>query len=104
MTTPNQDITADNCPAGILLKSLSGKWKPQIFKLGVQGSLRFNTLLRQLEGINKQSLASALREMEEAGFLTKQMIRLKPLHIEYYLSEYGQKMIPVFETIENMLV
>jgi DNA-binding HxlR family transcriptional regulator len=91
------------CPAETLLKLLSGKWKPQIFKLAVEGPLRFNALLRQLEGSNKQSVAVALKELEEQGLLDKTIIKLKPLHIEYNLSEKGKTMIPVFQQLENLV-
>jgi DNA-binding HxlR family transcriptional regulator len=94
--------TESTCPAETLLKLLSGKWKPQIFKLAVDGPLRFNSLLRQLEGSNKQSIAVALKELEEQGLLDKTIIKLKPLHIEYNLSEKGKTMIPVFMQLENL--
>ncbi|MFY8108245.1 MAG: winged helix-turn-helix transcriptional regulator [Bacteroidia bacterium] len=94
--------TESTCPAETLLKLLSGKWKPQIFKLAVEGPLRFNSLLRQLEGSNKQSVAVALKELEEQGLLDKTIIKLKPLHIEYNLSEKGKTMIPVFKQLENL--
>lgn len=87
----------------MLLRHLSGKWKPQIFKLATANPLRFNTLLRTLDGITKQSLTTALREMEADGFLTRHTIKLKPLHVEYLLSEKGRQMIPVFELMEKML-
>jgi DNA-binding HxlR family transcriptional regulator len=94
--------TESTCPAETLLKLLSGKWKPKIFKLAVEGPLRFNALLRQLEGSNKQSVAVALKELEEQGLLDKTIIKLKPLHIEYNLSEKGKTMIPVFMQLENL--
>ena len=102
MTMQNIPISEENCPAEGLLKQLSGKWKPQIFRLALEGPLRFNALLRRLPGSNKQSVASALREMEEAGLLTKTLIRQKPLHIEYTLSEKGRSLVRVFLTLEDM--
>lgn len=88
------------CPAEGLLKQLSGKWKPQIFLLALQGPLRFNTLLRELKDSNKQSVATALRELQESGLLEKNTIQLKPLHIEYTLSQKGRSLIPVFRQLE----
>jgi DNA-binding HxlR family transcriptional regulator len=102
--TANKSMEAEiTCPAESLLKMLSGKWKPQIFKLAVEGPLRFNSLLRQIEGSNKQSIAVALKELEEQGLLDKVIIKLKPLHIEYSLSEKGKSMIPVFQQLENLV-
>lgn len=101
MTTHTEQTGAENCPAEGLLKLLSGKWKPQIFRLAVDAPLRFNSLLRQLPGSNKQSVAVALKELEEAGILAKTVVREKPLHIEYALSERGRGLIGVFLGLEG---
>ncbi len=100
MTTNTHIVNDNECPAQQLLKALAGKWKPQIFRLAVAGPLRFNALLRDIEGSNKQSLAQALRELEEEGLLLKTTIAHKPLHIEYTLTERGMGLIPVFKQLE----
>lgn len=92
----------ETCPAQGLLKVLSGKWKPEIFRLAVDTPVRFNHLLRQVAGSNKQSIAVALKELEDAGLLDKQTVRLKPLHIEYHLTEKGRALVPVFRQLEGM--
>ena len=99
-------MTEDNnleCPVERVLKTLSGKWKPQIFLLATQGSVWFSSLMRQLEGVNKQSLSIALREMEEEGYLVKEIISEKPLHIEYLLSDKGKSIIPIFKQLDDFI-
>lgn len=90
------------CPAEMLLKQLSGKWKPQIFRIALDGPVRFNGLLRRLDGASKQAIAVALKEMEEQHLLEKKVVRLKPLHIEYVLSERGAALIPIFRQLEHL--
>ena len=102
MTTKKKIINNTTCPAQALLKLLSGKWKPEIFRLAVDGPLRFSSLLRQIEGSNKQTLSVALKELEEVGLLEKITIKEKPLHIEYYLTENGKSLIPVLQQLENL--
>lgn len=102
MTTKKVIIENETCPAQKLLKMLSGKWKPEIFRLALEAPIRFSTLLRQIEGSNKQSLAVALRELEEVGLLEKIVVQQKPLHIEHKLTEKGKSLIPVFEQLENL--
>ncbi|MDR6564605.1 MULTISPECIES: helix-turn-helix domain-containing protein [unclassified Arcicella] len=92
----------NNCPAEGLLKILTGKWKPQIFRQALEGPVRFNSLLRQIDGSNKQSIAVALKELEEQGLLDKMVIKLKPLHVEYTLSEKGESLIPIFRQLETL--
>ena len=82
---------------------LSGKYKMQIFKLALDGPLRFNALLRDIEGSNKQTVAVALKELEEQGLLNKTTIKQKPLHIEYTLSDKGHSLIPVFAQLESIM-
>lgn len=103
MTTPNDKEQEGVCPVEKLIKLLSGKWKSQIFRLAVDQPVRFNTLLRQLEGSNKQSLSLALKDMEGKGLLIKKTISEKPLHIEYHLSEKGQLLVPIFQQLEDVL-
>ncbi len=103
MTASQQKENAETCPAQGLLKMLAGKWKPEIFRLATEGPLRFNTLLRQIEGSNKQSLSVALKELEESELLNKEVIQQKPLHIEYQLTEKGKALIPVFTQLEGMV-
>jgi len=94
LTCPN------DCGAERLLKMLSGKWKPQILRLAQERPLRYNTLLRQLEGSNRQALAVALRELEEQELLERVIVNQKPLHVEYTLSEKGHALIPVLQQLE----
>lgn len=102
MTTKNDITDNETCPAQGLLKLLSGKWKPEIFRLAVESPLRFSNLLRQIEGSNKQSLSVALKELDEVGLLEKVIIRQKPLHIEYNLTEKGKSLIPIFKQLEDL--
>lgn len=101
MTTTKEIVDKETCPAQGLLKLLSGKWKPEIFRLAVEEPLRFNSLLRQIEGSNKQALSVALKELEQAELLEKVVIKRKPLHIEYNLTEKGKSLISVFKQLEN---
>lgn len=102
MTMENTELSGNQCPAEGLLKLLAGKWKPQIFRLAVEKPVRFNSLLRELPQSNKQSIAIALKELEEQGLLDKVILKQKPLHIEYSLSEKGKSMIPIFQQLEML--
>lgn len=98
----NNENQPDECPAEAILKQLSGKWKPQIFRIALREPVRFNALLRQLEGSNKQSIATALREMEEQELIEKTVVKEKPLHIEYRLSGKGKALVPIFRQLEDL--
>lgn len=99
MTTSNSTGSEETCPVQALLKQLSGKWKPEIFRLAVDKPVRFNQLLKQLPGSNKQSVSVALKELEDTGLLKKEIIQQKPLHIEYSLTANALSLIPIFEQL-----
>lgn len=103
MTTKNTNDKSHICPVQSFFKLFSGKLKTEIFLSATKSALRFNTLLREIEGANKQSLAIALRDLTEANILEKIVIKNKPLHIEYHLTEKGKSIIPVFEKLEQFL-
>ncbi len=102
MTTENTNREGAVCPAEETLKLLSGKWKPGIFRLACDGPVRFSTLMRELTGANKQSITSALRELEADELLVKTIVREKPLHIEYHLSQKGEAIVPIFRQLESL--
>ena len=89
------------CPAQALLKLLSGRFKPEIFRMSLNGGVRFNELLRTIDGAHKQGIALALKELVDAGLSKKNVLREKPLYIEYVLTEIGQSLIPVFLQLEQ---
>lgn len=104
MSKVDENINQEECPAEETLKQVAGKWKPMILRLAVDGNLRFNTLLKQLPGSNKESVSHALKDLEEAGILIKNVIKLKPLHIEYSLSDKGRSIVPILKNIELISV
>ena len=96
-------VKENGCPAEGLLKMLTGKWKPQIFRLAFDGPVRFSSLLNHIKGSNKQSISVAPKELEEQGLLDKTVVKLKPLHIEYNLSDKGKSLIAVFHQLEILV-
>jgi DNA-binding HxlR family transcriptional regulator len=94
-STTNED-QCFTCPGEDVLKLITGKWKPQIMGLASRQPVRFNRLLRQLPGSNKQSVAAALKDLEEANVLSKTIVTEKPLHIEYSLTPRGKSMLSIF--------
>lgn len=98
MTTPTE---GPDCPAEAALRSISGKWKPRVLRFAMDGPLRFNQLLRDLPGSSKQALTEALRELEADGLLRRDVVRLKPLHVEYHLTEQGRALLPILKGLEG---
>ncbi len=55
----------------------------------------FEKLRRRLEGITQSTLTKQLRELEQDGFLHREIYREIPPRVEYRLTELGESFIPV---------
>lgn len=104
MTTQTEDINAKPCPASQLLKSLAGKWKPELFRLSLTSNLRFSTLLHQLPQASKQSISAALRDLQAEGLLARVVLQEKPLRVEYHLTDKGKSLAPALAQIESLVL
>lgn len=96
MTTP---ATTD-CPAEQALRSIGGKWKPRILRAAASGPVRFNQLLRELPESNRQAITNALRELENDALLDRTVVQLKPLHVEYSLTDQGRTIVGLLRAME----
>ena len=60
----------DKCPLNYAMTIIGGKWKMQIIcTLNNKGTMRYNELRKQMDGISNTVLASSLRELEEKGLV-----------------------------------
>jgi DNA-binding HxlR family transcriptional regulator len=101
MTTSENVVTA-SCPKDFLLKALSGKWKTCVFRYAIQGPIRFGQMMKLLPDATRQGMTNALRELEASGIVERNVIREKPLHVEYKLTELGTEFVPVFKAIDAL--
>ncbi|MDR6806880.1 DNA-binding HxlR family transcriptional regulator [Dyadobacter sp. BE34] len=91
-----------NCPKEFLIRMLTGKWKPCIFRYATQGPVRFGQIMKLLPEASKQALTTALREMEASGILERNVIAEKPLNVQYSLTDLGLEFIPIFKAIDEL--
>ncbi|MBI2173121.1 MAG: helix-turn-helix transcriptional regulator [Candidatus Aenigmarchaeota archaeon] len=71
---------------------LSRKWTLSIIvTIGNFGNLRFNDLLRRLDGITQKTLSERLRELEKYDLVERKAFAERPPRVEYSLTLDGQK-------------
>ncbi len=102
MSRPRSKLTENfpGCPIESTLTLLDGKWKGVIlFHLMDKGVLRFNALRRLLPAITQRMLTKQLREMEEAGLLTRTVFPVVPPRVDYALSDTGRSLEPVIRAL-----
>lgn len=79
-----------------------GKWKPIIlFHLLHNDKLRFSELQRAIPEISKKMLTTQLRELEYHDIVHRKVYAEVPPKVEYSITEYGKKLIPVLEAMRT---
>jgi DNA-binding HxlR family transcriptional regulator len=86
----------DPCPLQHIMRILGGRWKiPILCSLNMDGTTRYNDLKRKVRGITNTVLASSLRELEEAGLVTRQQFAEIPVRVEYALTAHARDLMPI---------
>lgn len=89
------------CPVETTLQLIGNKWKVLILRDLMEGTKRFNELMRSVSGITQKVLTSNLRAMEEDGLLLRKVYPEVPPRVEYSLTETGLSLKPI---LDSMLV
>ncbi|ELC8442476.1 helix-turn-helix transcriptional regulator [Clostridium perfringens] len=87
------------CPVEITLSLIGNKWKVLILRDLIEGTKRFGELKRSIGNITQKVLTSNLREMEEAGLLTRKVYAEVPPRVEYTLTEIGDSLKPILDSM-----
>jgi len=86
-------------PVELALHVVGGKWKmPILWRLN-QRVWRYNELRRELAGISHKMLTQQLRELEQAGLITRTVHPVVPPRVDYALTDLGRTTVPVIEQL-----
>ena len=96
-----KNIYDDKCPVLYALNIISGKWRLPILLHLKDGSLRYNQLKRELNGITNIMLARSLQDLEEYGLINRVQYSEMPPHVEYFLTENARKLLPAINSIQE---
>ena len=87
------------CPVATTVALIGSKWKLLIMRNLLARPWRFNELKKDLEGISQKVLTDSLRSMENDGIITRTVYPEVPPRVEYALSELGESMRPIIESM-----
>jgi len=90
------------CPVEGILGVVSKKWAPQVIAtVGNRDRIRFNEIMKKLDGINPKTLSDRLKELEGSGLVVREVFAEVPPRVEYTLTEDGievrDSMVPLME-------
>lgn len=88
------------CPVATTVALIGSKWKLLIIRNLRVRPWRFNELKKDLEGISQKVLTDSLRSLESDGIITRTVYPEVPPRVEYALSELGESMRPIIDSME----
>lgn len=87
-------------PFNYAVSLIGGKWKMQIlFWLWKNDVMRYGELKRKLGNVTHKMLSVKLKELESDRLLVRHEYPEVPPKVEYYLSDLGQTLMPVLQSI-----
>ena len=92
-------VELPECPVATTVQLIGSKWKLLIMRNLLQRPWRFNELKNSLEGISQKVLTDSLRSMEAGGIITRTVYPEVPPRVEYALSELGESMRPIIDSM-----
>ena len=88
------------CPVATTVQLIGNKWKLLIMRNLLVRPWRFNELQKNLDGISQKVLTDSLRSMEADGIITRTVYAEVPPRVEYALSELGETMRPILNSMQ----
>ena len=106
VTDNNELPTKQECLASInairdALFVLNGKWKlPLIFSL-LERSKRFNEIQQSVKGITPKILSKELKDLEQNGFVTRNVYPTTPVTVIYEITAYSATLKSVLNELKQ---
>jgi DNA-binding HxlR family transcriptional regulator len=86
-------------PVEFAMDRIGGTWKMPILWRLRNRVMRYGELKKDIPHITHKMLTSQLRELEEEGFVNRQVYAVVPPKVEYSLTERGARAIRMIEAI-----
>lgn len=97
-----RDVGNYYCYFELALKIIGGKWKSIIlYHLANEKILRFGELKKTMPNITEKMLTQQLRELETDNLIIRNIYREVPPKVEYSLTEFGEKVLPVLAQLRE---
>lgn len=87
------------CAVEAALSFIDGKWKGVILFHLLSGTQRFNGLRRKLPNVTPRMLTRQLRELEDAGLVSRTVHPVVPPHVDYDLTPLGRSLESVIRAL-----
>ena len=92
----------NDCPVGITLEMIGGKYKALILWHLSDHVLRFSELKKRIPGATPKMLTQQLRELEAHKLVHREVYPIIPPKVEYSLTELGKSLMPVLVAMRDL--
>lgn len=90
------------CPVDVTLGFIGGKWKLLILShLHIFEKRSYVEIRDNLPGISEKMLSQQLKELERDNLIRKTIVSSKPYRVEYYLSDDGKSLGPLYDFVSG---
>ena len=89
------------CPVETTLTLIGDKWKVLILRDLLPGTKRFGELKKSIGSVSQKVLTAQLRDMEKSGLVNRQVYAEVPPRVEYSLTELGQSLKPILDSMQD---
>jgi DNA-binding HxlR family transcriptional regulator len=90
------------CPLSDCMAFIGGAWAPNIIWYLSSGPRRFSELRVDIPLVSAKVLTQRLRELEERGILSRNVMGTAPPSVEYALTDLGLEFMPVIQAIADV--
>lgn len=98
MSCERQRFSVD-CPSRLLFDQIADKWSMMVLTVLDPGPMRFNAIKRHLEGVTQKALTQCLRRLERNGLLSRRVIPVSPVAVEYEITPLGRSLQQPFKAL-----
>ncbi|MBB3003365.1 MAG: helix-turn-helix domain-containing protein [Paraburkholderia tropica] len=88
-----------DCPSRLLIDQIADKWSMMILTVLDAGPMRFNAIKRHLEGVTQKALTQCLRRLERNGLVSRRVIPVSPVAVEYEITQLGRSLQGPFRAL-----
>lgn len=88
-------------PVEFAMDRIGGTWKMPILWRLKDKVMRYGELKKDIPHITHKMLTSQLRELEEEGFIHREVFPVIPPKVEYSITERGKRAIDIIVAIRN---
>lgn len=92
---------SSDCPSRALFDQIADKWSMMVLAVLDDGPQRFNAVRRRLEGVTQKALTQCLRRLERNGLISRQVISLSPVAVQYQITPLGRTLQQPFQAIHK---